>query len=151
MEPLFLLHTGDCSNGEQDDWETEADSETRVDAFCAAHPGQTIALVPLAEVQARDAEIERLRSLLTEEVLAQNTRDDGRREWCSVGTWLYPGERVVGLRMMEDEPVQDLGRCPQCGGDADNGNDRHVPPTAYLCSKCVAGIRQGYPQSGKEE
>lgn len=44
-EPLFLLHTGKIDGGgEQDEWETEADSGARVDAFCAAHPGQTIGL-----------------------------------------------------------------------------------------------------------
>jgi hypothetical protein len=29
-----------------------------------------------------------------------------------------------------------LGRCPQCGGPADNGHDRSVPPTPYLCTRC---------------
>jgi hypothetical protein len=47
QEPLFLLHTGAVgSDGEQDDWETEADSGRRVDAFCRKHPGQTIGLYP---------------------------------------------------------------------------------------------------------
>ena len=32
------------------------------------------------------------------EVLAQNRRTDGRREWASVGTWLQPGESIVVLR-----------------------------------------------------
>lgn len=32
--------------------------------------------------------------------------------------------------------VKDLSKCPQCGGEADNGHDRCHPPTAYLCSKC---------------
>ena len=44
-EPLFLLHSGQIdSGGEQDDWETEADSQVRVDEFCRLHPGQTIPL-----------------------------------------------------------------------------------------------------------
>ncbi len=47
QEPLFLLHTGAVgSDGEQDEWETEADSGRRVDAFCRKHPGQTIGLYP---------------------------------------------------------------------------------------------------------
>ncbi len=29
-------------------------------------------------------------------------------------------------------------KCPTCGGPADNGNDRCVPPNAYECSKCEA-------------
>ena len=46
-EPLFLLHSGRIgSDGEQDEWETEADSGRRVDDFCRKHPGQTIALYP---------------------------------------------------------------------------------------------------------
>ena len=27
-------------------------------------------------------------------------------------------------------------KCPQCGGDADNGHDRELPPNAYTCKKC---------------
>ncbi len=29
-----------------------------------------------------------------------------------------------------------LDRCPECGGPADNGNDRCDPPSAYLCKVC---------------
>lgn len=36
----------------------------------------------------------------------------------------------------DDEP--DLDTCPGCGGPADNGNDRCVPPGPYLCTKCSA-------------
>lgn len=57
MDPLFLLHTGECSSAEQDDWEIEADSQTRVDAFCAVNPGQTIGLVPITAVEVLLAEI----------------------------------------------------------------------------------------------
>lgn len=45
------------------------------------------------------------------------------------------------------ETADDLSKCPQCGGDADNGHDRCYPPTAYLCSKCCelhnAGVTRG--------
>ena len=34
------------------------------------------------------------------------------------------------------DTADDLSKCPQCGGEADNGHDRCYPPTAYLCSKC---------------
>ena len=44
-EPLFLLHCGQIdSAGEQHDWDCEADSGKRVDAFARQHPGQTIKL-----------------------------------------------------------------------------------------------------------
>jgi hypothetical protein len=33
----------------------------------------------------------------------------------------------------------DLSTCPGCGGPADNGHDRCVPPTAYYCTKCNDG------------
>lgn len=36
----------------------------------------------------------------------------------------------------DDTTAQDLSKCPQCSGEADNGHDRDYPPTAYLCSKC---------------
>lgn len=26
--------------------------------------------------------------------------------------------------------------CPSCGGPADNGNTREVPPSPYFCTKC---------------
>jgi len=32
----------------------------------------------------------------------------------------------------------DLSRCPQCGGPADNGHDRCIPPNSYFCTKCMA-------------
>lgn len=33
----------------------------------------------------------------------------------------------------------DLSKCPKCGGPADNGHDRCLPPNPYLCSKCESG------------
>lgn len=38
------------------------------------------------------------------------------------------------------QPVEepDLSRCPKCGGPADNGHDREVPPNPYYCTKCMA-------------
>lgn len=38
------------------------------------------------------------RELSDEEILAQNTRTDGRREWSTVGAWLYPRDCIVVLR-----------------------------------------------------
>jgi hypothetical protein len=31
----------------------------------------------------------------------------------------------------------DLSTCPGCGGEADNGHDREIPPTPYYCPKCA--------------
>lgn len=32
--------------------------------------------------------------------------------------------------------MTDLNKCPKCGGPADNGHDRCVPPNPYECSCC---------------
>jgi hypothetical protein len=31
----------------------------------------------------------------------------------------------------------DIDKCPQCGGPADNGHDRELPPNPYVCTKCM--------------
>jgi hypothetical protein len=41
---------------------------------------------------------------------------------------------------MIDEQT-DLGKCPWCGGPTDNGQDRSILPSAYLCSKCATSDR----------
>lgn len=47
QEPLFLLHCGKLyDDGEQQDWDIEADSGRRVDEFCKQHPGKTVKLYP---------------------------------------------------------------------------------------------------------
>ncbi|MGW8177865.1 MAG: hypothetical protein ACWGQW_03610 [bacterium] len=33
--------------------------------------------------------------------------------------------------------MADLNKCPECGGPADNGHDRCVPPNPYECSCCM--------------
>ena len=49
--------------------------------------------------RARLAELEALeRQVADGDVLAQHQPHHGRREWASVGTWLYAGDRVVVLR-----------------------------------------------------
>lgn len=37
--------------------------------------------------------------------------------------------------LIADEPT-DLSTCPGCGGPADNGFSRDVPPSPYYCTKC---------------
>ena len=41
-------------------------------------------------------------------------------------------------RRLAEAQEPDLSRCPQCNGPADNGHDRSVPPSPYLCTKCMA-------------
>lgn len=42
---------------------------------------------------------------------------------------------------LEADP--DLTKCPRCGGPADNGNDRCVPPNPYYCTKCTEQWNEG--------
>jgi rRNA maturation protein Nop10 len=44
---------------------------------------------------------------------------------------------IATLRERLAETANDLNRCPNCGGPADNGHDREVPPNPYWCSKCT--------------
>ena len=44
---------------------------------------------------------------------------------------------IAALRERLAETADDLARCPNCGGPADNGHDREVPPNPYWCSKCT--------------
>lgn len=55
----------------------------------------------------------------------------------------YPSEidnARVAIKLWREshklEPVVDLTKCPRCGGPADNGFDRCLPPTPYWCSRC---------------
>ena len=47
-------------------------------------------------------EVRRLHALLdgADELAANPLRPGGRREWVDIGTWLYPGDRVL---LMDDE------------------------------------------------
>ena len=47
---------------------------------------------------------------------------------------------IAALRARLAEPVQepDLFHCPKCGGPADNGHDRSIPPNPYFCTRCMA-------------
>ena len=35
-----------------------------------------------------------------------------------------------------EEEKPDITKCPNCGGPADNGHDRELPPNPYWCTKC---------------
>ena len=41
-----------------------------------------------------------------------------------------------GDQPQAEAPEPNLDVCPSCGGPADNGNDRCIPPSPYNCSKC---------------
>ena len=41
-----------------------------------------------------------------------------------------------------NKDTQDLSVCPECGGYADNGFSRSVPPAPYYCTKCDPDCQQ---------
>jgi len=49
------------------------------------------------------------------------------------------GEVVIDVNQFNKKYAID--KCPVCGGPADNGIDRGVPPTAYVCTKCEKKIQ----------
>jgi hypothetical protein len=44
-------------------------------------------------------------------VLAANSRTDGRREWVNVGEWLYPGDAIVLVDSALSLSLQDCRLC----------------------------------------
>jgi len=88
--------------------------------------------------------------------LAQGTRDEESIHVCgSVDDEVYKDSQLICLMRndhmaMVDEierlraivksidtvELQGQETCPECGGEPDNGFDRYVPRSAYVCSKC---------------
>ena len=48
-----------------------------------------------------------------------------------------PGYETPVPPPITEQPDQDLNECPKCGGPADNGHDRCLPPSPYYCTKCM--------------
>lgn len=46
--------------------------------------------------------------------------------------------------IVEAEKELSLEVCPRCGGVADNGHDRSLPPYVYLCTKCERRERRSF-------
>lgn len=58
---------------------------------------------------------------------------DRRGNECQQTYQSIPPEKLrCRISVVED----DISKCPKCGGEADNGNDRCVPPNPYYCTKC---------------
>ncbi len=64
-------------------------------------------------------------------------------------TGLNPAQHEVTMREPITQAIEaylrcgeirdtDLSKCPKCGGPADNGHDRCLPPSPYYCTKCTA-------------
>lgn len=117
-EPVILLHTGAIYGGERDEYDIEPYHGAGLEAFCDAHPGETVRFVPesvadalRAEVEAFKAGSERLMlagAALRAEVAAERARADmhadlGRRTAEALGLDPSDGrsdmpERVRALR-----------------------------------------------------
>ena len=70
-------------------------------------------LAPLAVRRAAEAALDDLRAALVEDAMQR-------------------------LTDVHQEIEADLSHCPKCGGPADNGHDRSIPPSPYFCTKCMA-------------
>ncbi len=50
---------------------------------------------------------------------------------------VYKRIREILTKPTSIEVALDLNKCPKCGGVADNGHDRCLPPNPYFCTKCT--------------
>ncbi len=57
-------------------------------------------------------------------------------DWCEGCGWVTEKVRDLILAATTKPPEDDITVCPGCGGYADNGFDRCVPPSPYYCTKC---------------
>jgi len=44
--------------------------------------------------------------------------------------------------LIEDPLPIDISICPDCGGPADNGFSREIPPSPYSCTKCDSNLEK---------
>lgn len=69
------------------------------------------------------------------------------------GTWSAVLTAMMNSRTkaepVSDEP--DLSKCPNCGGPADNGHDRCIPPNPYWCVKCETHPPKREPLTEEEK
>ena len=59
-------------------------------------------------------------------------------EWLDNQQLGYSGHSVrkACQEALAETQEADLSKCPKCGGEADNGHDRCIPPSPYYCTKC---------------
>ncbi len=59
-----------------------------------------------------------------------------RCNWCEDCGWVTQKVHDLIVAVTTEPPEDDITKCPKCGGPADQGFDRCVPPSPYYCSKC---------------
>ena len=86
--------------------------------------------------------------IAAEALFAQLAKVEGERVdggVCGGGSGGYSIDRTPALPVdLQPQPLcagsdamtTNLTTCPRCGGPADQGHDRELPPTAYVCSRC---------------
>lgn len=83
------------------------------------------------------SQIERAQSQLRQIAgLAKQTLDgkmaDGE-EWNTLNAIYW---HAIDKAEPDELTKNSLNVCPKCGGPADNGHDREMPPNAYHCTRC---------------
>lgn len=66
----------------------------------------------------------------------ETTKSNDIGEWTDFVIPYDPEQLGKDVPTKNSEP--DVNVCPNCGGPADNGFDRCVPPSPYWCTKCEA-------------
>ncbi len=61
-------------------------------------------------------------------------------EQCEVRIETYKPAIERVMEVYGEEGGQDITKCPNCGGPADNGFSREIPPNPYWCTKCEQEI-----------
>ena len=57
-------------------------------------------------------------------------------DWCEGSGWVTKKVHDLIVSMTTEPPEDNITVCPKCGGPADQGFDRCIPPSPYYCSKC---------------
>lgn len=83
-----------------------------------------------AEADAQNAWQNAKRLALELECLLMDTKD-----LPTVSKWWASAHEALELHQAALR--EDLSKCPQCGGPADNGHDRELPPNPYHCTRCT--------------
>lgn len=141
-EPLFLLHTGQIdSDGEQDDWDIEADSGKRVAEFCRTNPGQTIGLYP-APAAAPSADLIEAVDTLLEQALC-DCPDKMRHD---------RGEHLSGCHLFDLNLARAamLAARPAHVPEAGCGNIPAAAKREPLTDEQIAAAMTGYGPTGIE-
>lgn len=148
-EPLFILHCGQIdSSGEQDELETEANGQQRVDDFCRLHPGKKIKLYPAPPASQEQAQQP---SVTVRYDLSPAMVEGAIRDRLIAMGWTPPLQQPKPQPMTDWISVDD--RLPQVGQEvlvyrplAHETNDPHIALRQYIggSHKSPQGVEHGF-------